>query len=441
MLINFRIKNWTSFRDEACLSMIATRERQHGERLPYIKKYRFKVLPIAAVYGGNASGKTNLFRSLNFAKNYIVKGLPIDAPIPVTPFILDDRSSVEATSFYFDILIDELVYSYSFTVNPESVIDERMTVTNSIVEKLLYHRHDGIIEFGKDLTANDKEQTRINFVFEGTRDNQLFLTNTVSQKVTRFKNVYAWFDKTLSLVAPDSRFQSFENFIDSNSPIYDEINRYLRLLDTGIERLGGEEIDFDSLPEQLKKLNEDMKEGMTARVWGRGRERIIISRDKDGFKAKKLITYHKNSKGKDVLFSYAMESDGSCRLINLLPTFLGLAASNTPKVFVIDEIDRSLHTLLTRKLISHYLDGCSPASRNQLLMTTHDVLLIDQKLLRRDEMWVTERNARGESILFSFSEYKDVRYDKDIRTSYLEGRLGGVPKLLLSDCLRETTDS
>ena len=67
-------------------------------------------------------------------------------------------------------------------------------------------------------------------------------------------------------------------------------------------------------------------------------------------------------------------------------------------------------------------------------------LLIDQKLLRRDEMWVTERNEHGESSLFSFSEYKDVRYDKDIRSSYLDGRLGGVPRLLFSDCLRETSE-
>ncbi|MDO5116734.1 MAG: ATP-binding protein [Synergistaceae bacterium] len=417
--------------------MLATRERQHSGRLPYIKKYRFKVLPIAAVYGGNASGKTNLFKALNFAKNYIVKGLPMDATIPVMPFMLDDSSAAGAVAFYFDILVDELIYSYSFTANLESVIEERMAVTNSVAEKLIYHRHDGIIELGTDVTESDNELARINFVFEGTRDNQLFLTNTVSQKVTIFKNVYDWFAKTLSLIAPDSRFQSFESFIESGSPMHDEINRYLRLLDTGIERLGGEDIEFDSLPEPLKKLNEDMTVGMAARVWGRGRDRIIISRDREGFKAKKLITYHKNNKGEDVLFSYAMESDGSCRLINLLPAFLELTASNVPRVFVIDEIDRSMHTLLTRKLISYYLDGCSQASRNQLLMTTHDVLLIDQKLLRRDEMWVTERNFRGESSLTSFSEYKDVRYDKDIRASYLDGRLGGVPKLLLSDCMIE----
>ena len=126
----------------------------------------------------------------------------------------------------------------------------------------------------------------------------------------------------------------------------------------------------------------------------------------------------------------SQESDGSQRVIDLLPAFLMISAAKSRKVFVIDEVDRSLHTLLTKRLLETYLSSCSAESRAQLLFTTHNVLLMDQRLLRRDEMWVTERNADGVSSLFSFSEYKDVRYDKDIRKSYLQGRLGGVPRIM-----------
>jgi len=84
-----------------------------------------------------------------------------------------------------------------------------------------------------------------------------------------------------------------------------------------------------------------------------------------------------------------------------------------------------------------YLESCSPESRSQLLFTTHDALLMDQDLLRRDEMWVAERDSSGASRIFSFSEYKDVRYDKDIMKSYLQGRLGGVPRILLCGGGRE----
>ena len=98
-------------------------------------------------------------------------------------------------------------------------------------------------------------------------------------------------------------------------------------------------------------------------------------------------------------------------------------------VVIIDEIDRSLHPLLTRKLLETYLANRTPESRNQLILTTHDAMLLDQDLLRRDEIWVAERDETGASKIYSFSEFKDVRADKDIRKSYLQGRMGGVPKL------------
>jgi len=237
-------------------------------------------------------------------------------------------------------------------------------------------------------------------------------------------------------VAPDTRFGPFEQFLDEGHALYTTMNYMLSQLDTGIVHLGGEEIPFENipLPGSLKiKLQEDVKEGMSVRLLSEPiNERFIITRKGGELTAKKLITYHPQSNGAEVKFEMRQESDGSQRIIDLLPAFLEIAAAGSKKVYVIDEVDRSLHTLLTRQLLESYLSGCSPESRAQLLFTTHDVLLMDQQLLRRDEMWVTERDADGVSSLLSFSEYRDVRYDKDIRKSYLQGRLGGVPRILLS---------
>nr|WP_237394924.1 AAA family ATPase [Methylacidimicrobium sp. AP8] len=127
--------------------------------------------------------------------------------------------------------------------------------------------------------------------------------------------------------------------------------------------------------------------------------------------------------------------------MDLLPAFCDLCDQDSKKVYLIDEVDRSLHTLLLRRLLEAYLAGCSPRSRRQLLFTTHDVLLMDQELLRRDEMWVTERDAGGVSRLFWFSDYKGVRYDKDIRKSYLQGRLGGIPRIVVQGALSSSYGS
>lgn len=145
--------------------------------------------------------------------------------------------------------------------------------------------------------------------------------------------------------------------------------------------------------------------------------------------------HHSDIQGNKIAFDISQESDGTQRVIDLLPAFLNLTKDNPKKVYIIDELNRSLHPLLSRQLLESYLNTCLPQSRCQLLFTTHDIFLMEQSILRRDEMWLLERNNHGVSSLFSLSDYHKVRYDKDIRKSYLQGRFGGIPKFLLSGML------
>lgn len=432
MLIRFSVGNWMSFQTKATFSLIASRERQHGERISKVEKFKFGILPIAAIYGGNASGKTNLFKALHFAKGLIVKGTQPYSLIAVDRFRLGSAQKIEHPAhFEFELLIDETLYVFSFSVNRKTVLEEKLVHISGSSEKTLYHRVKGECNFDSSLKSNQS----LLFAFKGTRDNQLFLTNSVSQKIDIFKPVYDWFKDKLELIAPDSRFEPFEQFLDEEHPLYMTMNQMLPQLDTGISHLGGEAIPFENLPlpEPIKmKLREELAEGATVRLLAEPlNERFIVTRKNGELISKKLVTYHLNTDGSETKFDMRQESDGSQRVIDLLPAFLELSAFQSKKVYVIDEIDRSLHTLLIKRLLEDYLSKCSHQSRAQLLFTTHNMLLMDQDLLRRDEMWVAERNTQGVSSLLSFSEYKDVRYDKDIRKSYLQGRLGGIPRILL----------
>ena len=432
MIISFTVENWMSFREKATLSMVAERERQHGGRLPAIPGYDIKLLPVAAIYGGNASGKTNLFKALNFARQLIVVGTQPESLIPAEPFRLDPEYHLHPTSFRFELLINDKCYEFSFAVTRQRVMEERLVEILKTREKSLYIRTGDEIKFHPTL---DGDQF-LHFAFKGSRENQLFLTNAVNQKVDIFKPVYNWFKNNLTLIAPDSRFEPFEQFFQEDHPLYATMNAMLPLLDTGIEYIGGEDLAFEHipLPDSLKlKLKTELQEGMTVRwLTEPMNERFLVTREGGELKAKKLVSYHRDSTGKHIKFDMQHESDGTQRTIDLLPAFLEMATPDNAKVYVIDELDRSLHTLLTRRLLEGYLLACDPQCRSQLLFTTHDVLLMDQDLLRRDEMWVAERDRDGGSSLFSFSEYKDVRNDKDIRKSYLQGRLGGVPRILMS---------
>jgi len=430
LLVRFSVENWMSFRDPVEFSMVASREQQHTERIPRVTKYRTRILPVAAIYGGNASGKTNFIKALNFAQRMIVNGTQPDSHLAVEGFRLDSTSVEKPSRFVFELLIDEVIYEFSFSVNRRVVLEEKLVIIKSTSERELYARRGDMIDFDASLQRDQFLQ----FAFKGTRDNQLFLTNSVSQKIDNFRHVYDWFKNALVLVAPDSRFKSFEKFIDENHPLYTTMNLMLSQLDTGIAYLGGETVSLDDvdLPESTKaRLSEDVKEGTTIRLMSGKNDRLIFTRKNGELFVKKLVAFHPKLGGSEAKFDIRQESDGSQRVIDLLPAFLELAAPGSKKLFVIDELDRSLHTVLTRRLLEGYLASCSNDTRTQLLLTTHDVLLMDQHLLRRDEMWVAERNSFGVSTLMSFSDYKDVRNDKDIRKSYLQGRLGGVPRILL----------
>jgi AAA15 family ATPase/GTPase len=431
MIISFSIENWMSFRDLTTFSMIANLERQHKNRVRKLRKYNTHVLPIAVIYGGNASGKTNFFRALNFAKRLIVDGTKPDNLIAVKPFELDTTYANKPSRFIFEILIEDTIFEFSFVVTKKSILEEKLVEILATSEKVLYHRKNNQPNFSKSL---DKDKF-LHFAFQGTRDNQLFLYNSVSQQVNTFKPIYDWFKNTLELVSTDSKFSQFEHFLDRNHFLYNKINELLPQLDTGITRLDSEEILLESVDLPLSFINhleEEVKEGGSVKLIGRtANERLIITRIDGELIAKKLISYHLGTDNEKIKFEINQESDGTQRLIDLLPAFVNLYSKSSNKVYIIDEFDRSFHTLLARTLLENYLSICNSESKSQLLITTHDLLIMDQELLRRDEIWIAERDQVGASKLFSFSDFKKLRSDKDIRKSYLQGRLGGLPRILL----------
>ena len=424
MIISFSIENWMSFRDPASFSMVASKERQHRERVPRVAKYQTSILPISAIYGGNASGKSNFFKALYFMQNLIVKGTRPDSKIPIEPYCLDSDSLKKPSRFRIELLIDEIIYEFSFAVTQEEVIEEKLVKITRSSEKTLYDRRENKIEFDPTL----KDQDFLKFAFKGTRNNQLFLTNSVNQNIDHFRAIYNWFKDTLVLIAPDSRFGELGRFIREDTSLYTSMNEILSRLDTGISRLEEEEIPPENIPESLiNEIMEDLEKKDTDEIMI-GQVNISIKNGK--LVAKKIVSIHSGSGGKEVKFEGNQESDGSQRVIHLLPAFLMASYPGSKKVFVIDEIDRSLHSIMTRRLIEGYLASCSSKSRSQLLMTTHDLLSMNQDIFRRDEMWVTERDREGCSELIALSDYQEIRYDKDIRKSYLQGRLGGIPNIL-----------
>lgn len=433
MLISFSVENWQSFREKATLSLVASKEEQHKERIYKPDKFKLRLLPTAAIYGANASGKTKFFKALLFAQQFILSISQPDTLIPIEYFKLDPACANQPSNFTFELLINDSLYEFSFSVTQQKVIEEKLIQIFPYSQKTIYDRQLGESNIFSALGIKSEELQRLKFVFQGTRDNQLFLTNSVYQNIEIFKPIYNWFKENLVLISPMTSFGRFDQLINKDHHLHTSVNNTLFQLDTGITRLGSEEIPTMNLPLSPDITNKILEGQSIIAKSLDGDKRFIVSRKEGALKIEKLVAYHKGFTQEEIPFNLDEESAGTLRVIDLLPGFFDLTNKKQSKTYFIDELDRCLHTLLTYKLLEIYLSSCTEQNGSQLIFTTHDVLLMDQELLRRDEIWIAEKDEKGCSTLISLAEYKGIRYDKDIRKSYLQGRFGGIPKIFLDD--------
>ncbi len=422
MLISFTLRNWRSFGNEATLSMLPTAERRFSQTLPQLPlNFPKKLLPIAAVYGANASGKTNLFRGLRFLTEFIVSGVGEGKRIPVSPNRLDAEKENMPTFFSVMFYVNNKVYEYNIELdNKEVILEELYIVKDKINKEVVFIRKNN-----SDIVLNNTiEDQRVKFVYEGTQKNLAFLTNAYKQKIDFVTPVYEWFKYSLFFIGVNTQYGS-DSIFNNSSPLQNEISAYLSQFDTGISGLESKSRSTVLQPDEMPVMEDGE---VLASHFG---ERLFLKKEGDGLSLLVLNAQHIKTNGQKVLFNFKDESDGTNRLLDLLPALVYCKkAPNNPQVFIVDEIDRSLHTNLLVLMISEFLQMSSHDTRFQLVFTTHNTSLMDQKLLRRDEMWITDKNYCN-STLYSISEFKNIRFDTILETLYKEGRFGGVPKIII----------
>ncbi len=432
MLVRFTITNWMSFREKTEFSMFATRQTKFRKRVPLVKPENLRLLPVSAVYGGNASGKTNLFLALDFVRQMVLLfPQTTTSTINVSPFALSREDRNSPSSFSIALWAEGKLYEYSFKLDEKKIYEECLVTFKKSKPIVVFERTEcEKYTFGEGI--DEATRPLMKSLSEGTLPNALFLTNTVFQRRKEFLPIYNWFLKTLVLISSDTRFRSIAYFIDKSNLTDDASQRLIDHFDTGVVKIGTENIPLKDVP-LPEKLKDNLKERLSMAddsVFSAtiNRESFLCSQTEEGISFKKMVTYHSSVDGRDeVQFDTKDESDGTLRLFELVPMLGQLMSHKESKVYFVDEIDRSCHYLVTKKLLELYLSSCDESNRSQLIFTTHDLLLMDQKLLRRDEMWITERN-NGESSLTSIGEYQ--LDDKDnIRRLYLDNRFGGIPNI------------
>ncbi len=453
MLVSFTFENWRSYQNRTTLSMLADRSRQHTNTLAFPSYYHggIKILPIAAVYGSNAAGKSNLFSALQFVQRFVSWGRQDFTDIPVEPFDIGEETA-EPSYFSIEILTEqegdgifqptrtdqsELIYRLEFTLTRSKVLTESLFWLDSKkVEHLVYSRDEDRYSFAAELLSKLSQTDRValDVIAKGTGERRLFLTNAVGQQNPLFSHIYAWFSDGFKTAdgTDASQIQRMTAFMDDEK-YCEQFSHILQSLGTGIDQVKLESVSDSMIPLNVKAEFNQMVDSMPADsvsqiTLGTGNQdtkRIyLIKKSEDGSTTiQQVQTYRK---GKP--FGFDRESTGTRRLIEMLPILMDLWTHRN-RTWVLDEMERDFHTSMTQTLLNAFLDNCSSDTRTQLLLNTHDLMLMDQKLFRKDEIFVVDRDKDDVSHLTSLGNYGGVRNDLDLRKSYLDGKFGGMPQI------------
>lgn len=436
MLIRFVVENFISFKDEIVFEMLATSDSSHQSHVVTDEAKKVSILRTAALYGANASGKSNLVLAMDFARKLIVNGTRSKQSINVRPFRLDETTRQRPSKFEFTFKHKGVIYNYGFILNRQRILEEWLFATPNKQEVAFFERVTDTqgevkVKFSASLAGKSKSSRQrlfLDFVAQGTRENQLFLTEAVERNVAKLAPVVEWLRDVLQIIRAESKYTAIEIETHKDKRFRDFLGNLLKSVGTGIECVSTEAsaLDFDKkfpeMPEDIKqKIKDTLNQNQAAIIATPEEGLLAVALENEQPTIFKLKMHHQTASGETERFDLEDESEGTQRLVHLAPILFNSKLKET--VCVIDELDRRLHTHLSKAFIETFLSG---DSKGQLIFTTHDTNLIDEKLFRKDEIWFVQKNERGESDLYSLAEFKP-RKGLNLEKGYLNGRFGAIP--------------
>lgn len=448
MLIRFNVKNFLSFdkndnEKSEEFSMIAGKVRNKKEHTG--DDGNLRLLKFAAIFGANASGKSNLVKALGFMQNTVTEGLPDGYTEKYCKTSIENKE--KPSYFEVEIKLNEKYYAYGFEAvlsRGEFCSEWLVELTADNKEKLIFSRDilKGVYEFGSPLNTKELREKMDVYAEDIQDDNSvLFLSvmnrnkRTLYEKYKRasiLQDVYLWIARSMDINYPDEPISNYSYMADTEN--VEEVCNLIAAFGTGITGFKMVDVPVEKvishLPKKIReKLAQDLEKlAVEAKKTPNKYTKGFIMRSKRDFFILGLIdeevicqTIQFSHNKKETLYEMSEESDGTVRILDLLEILL----SDEGRTFVIDELDRCLHPSLTYKFVDYYLQMA--AKKNiQLIVTTHESRLLDFDLLRRDEIWFVNKRKSGESDIYSLEEY-NARFDQKIDKAYLEGRYGGVP--------------
>lgn len=400
MILEFSVKNFLSFKEKVTFSMIANSNKELNDN--YVEIGGNKVLKSAAIYGANASGKSNLFKILTLVVLMLrsSNSVDINAKLPLIPFKLDKGSVNKPSEFEIKFILDETRYVYGFIADKDKIYDEYLYYYPNGRETKIFDRTN-INEYN----YTQKDEKILREIEAKNAQNKFFLATATNWNFDKTKAAYNFLTNGIGTC------NNLEILKNMAYKMYETNPDYLK--DFAIDFL--QKADFNIEDYQISQIDVP-GEFLTAIP------EFITKTLPDKPKAYQVLFKHKNS---DNYLSIDEESLGTQMIFAFIP-FLADSLKNK-KVLIIDELDKSLHPFLVQYIVEIFNDAEINKNGSQLIFNTHDTNLLDLNILRRDQIWFTEKNSEtGESDLYSLSDFS-VRKQENVEKGYMLGRYGAVP--------------
>lgn len=420
MLIEFTFENFRAARDEQRFSMVAGSSKEH--RASHVFRpcdvpedvHVPDLLRSAALYGANASGKTNFVRAFHAFRKTVVESASWSPrrEIPLTPFLFSEESAKQATTFEAIFVSEGTRYQYGFSASSERVHEEWLFAFPLGKTQRWFAREfkpdsgDYQVYFGPNLLG-EKETWR-----KATRSNALLLSTAVQLNSEQLLPVYQWFDHKLRIVQKGGKLHpayTLEQFMGDSR---DSILEFLHKADFSID-----DLEIEQQHAAVKDLSNELFN-----------EIIIPDGTEEGgdhrVRLYKVKSLHKTSEGKHVPLDFKEESDGTQKMLSLAGPWLDTLKNGY--TLVVDELHQNLHPKLLEHLVRMFNDPSLNRQGAQLVFTTHNTSILRQEVLRRDQIWFFERDKGQASSLYPLSDFK-VRKGSNLELAYLSGRFGGLP--------------
>ncbi len=419
MLIQFNFKNFKSFREEANLDLSATKMTEFAERVVSIGSE--KILPVAAIYGANASGKSNIYNAFEYMTEYVAEsfkyGDEVDKFVEYrpTPFLFDSTTAEAESNFevYFTLSDDkaEKTYNYGFCVNKEGITEEWLNSKAKTARKFSTVFYRSVKENELDLSGFPKS-SRDNL--QVALEKQVLIVSLGAKlKIGKCKAIRDWFlaNEFADFGDPFTNFfmsrRLPKGFVE-NKAVQQKVVEYFASFDEHIKDFRIEKVPYD----------------------GEAKE-----------EAYKINALHKMINSDDMAeIPLGVESAGTLKMFALYPELQEVLEKGS--VFFIDELNARLHPLLVRNFLLTFLNPAINTKHAQLIFTTHDTWQLSNQLLRRDEIWFVEKDEQGVSTLYSLADFVDedgtrIRKDESYEKNYLIGKYGAIPTLKSIDIFKE----